>query len=141
MWDGQFVFMSPKFAKIANNDSGKGIKIHGVCRVSRGIPNCIHQVAVTKKEELLRNRGMVKESMIKGDSKCNGLVAVLFYDSKPVYFISNACEKIRWKQKNRRLWHNQRRRNVNAPFYRLNLVDEYNLVMGNVDQSDQLSLQ
>ena len=30
--------------------------------------------------------------MLKGDSKCNGIVAVLFYDSKPVYFISNACE-------------------------------------------------
>ena len=43
------LFMSPKFAKIAKNDSGKGIMIHGVCRVSRGIPNCIHQVAVTKK--------------------------------------------------------------------------------------------
>ena len=36
------LFMSPKFAKISKNDSGKGIMIHGVCRVSRGIPNCIH---------------------------------------------------------------------------------------------------
>ena len=30
---------------------------------------------------------------------------------------------------------------INAPFYRLNLVDEYNLVIGNVDQADQLRLQ
>ena len=30
---------------------------------------------------------------------------------------------------------------VNAPFYCLNLVDEYNLGMGNVDQADQLRLQ
>ena len=93
------LFMSPKFAKIAKNDSGKGIMIHGVCRVSQGIPNGIHQVAVNKKEELLQNRGMVKASMLKGDSKCDGLVAVSFYDSKPVYFIYNECENIRWKQK------------------------------------------
>ena len=63
------IFMLPKFANIAKNDSGKGIMIHGVCRVSRGIPNCIHQVAFTKKEELLRNRGMVKASVLKGDRK------------------------------------------------------------------------
>ena len=85
------LFMSPKYVKIAKNERGKGIMIHGVCRVSREIPNCIHQVAVTKEEELLRNRGMVKASMLKGDSKCDGLVAVSFYDSKTVYFVSNAC--------------------------------------------------
>ena len=28
------LFMSPNFANIAKNDSGKGIMIHGVCRVS-----------------------------------------------------------------------------------------------------------
>ena len=91
----EFFFISPKFAKIAKNDSGKGIMILGVCRVSQGIPNCIHQVAVTKKEELIQNRGMVKAPVLKVDSKCDGLVELLFYDSKPVYFISNACENIR----------------------------------------------
>ena len=49
--------------------------IHDVCRVSRGIPNCVHQVVVTKKEELLRRRGVVKASVLKGDAKCDGLVA------------------------------------------------------------------
>ena len=43
------LFMSPKFAKIAKNDTGKDIMIHGVCRPSRGIPNCILQTTVTKK--------------------------------------------------------------------------------------------
>ena len=135
------LFMSPKFAKIAKNDSGKGVMIHGVCRVSRGIPTCIQQVAVTKKEDLLRNRGIVKASVLKGDAKCDGLVAASLYDSKPVYFISNACERIEWTKKIRRRWHKEKGRNVRAPFYRLNLVDEYNLGMGHVDQSDQLRLQ
>ena len=30
---------------------------------------------------------------------------------------------------------------VNAPFFRLNIVDKYNNGMGNVDQADQLRLQ
>ena len=45
------------------------------------------------------------------------------------------------KKKNRKLWHKEKGMKVNAPFYRLNLVDEYNLGMGNVDQVDQLRLQ
>ena len=89
------LFMSPKFAKIAKNDTGEDIMIHGVCRPSRGIPNCILQTTVTKKKELLKNRGTVKASVLVGESKYKGLVALSFYDSKPVYFISNACENIK----------------------------------------------
>ena len=89
------LFMSPKFAKISKNDTGKDIMIHGVYRPSRGIPNCILQTTVTKKKELLKKRGTVKASVLVGDSKCKGLVALSFYDSKPVYFISNACENIK----------------------------------------------
>ena len=102
------LFMTPKFTKITKNESGKGVMIYGVCRVSRGIPNCIHQVVVTKKEELLRNRDIVKESMLKGDTKYDGLVAASLYDSKPVYFISNLCESIEWKKKKCRLRHKEK---------------------------------
>ena len=82
----------------------------------------------------------MKASVLVGDSKCKCLVVLSFYDSKPVYFISNACEIIKWKKKNRKLWHKEKGKKVNAPFYRLNLVDEYNLGMGNVDQAGQLRL-
>ena len=72
------LFVSPKFAKIAKHDIGKGIMIYGVCRPSRGIPNCILQTTVTKKKELLKNRGTVKAYVLVGDSKCKGLVALSF---------------------------------------------------------------
>jgi len=49
--------------------------------------------------------------------------------------------KYQVKKKNRKLLHKEKGKRVNAPFYRLNLVDEYNLGMGNVDQADQLRLQ
>jgi len=41
----------------------------------------------------------VKAAVLVGDSACQGLVSLSFYDSKPVYFVSNACEKIYWKKK------------------------------------------
>ena len=89
------LFVSPRFTKIAKHGIGKDIMIYGVCRPSRGIPNYILQTTVTKKKELLKNRGIVKASILVGDSICKGLVILYFYDSKPVYFISNAYENIK----------------------------------------------
>ena len=93
------LFMSPKFAKIAHNCSGKNVMIRGVCWPSCGIPQCVTQVALTKKEELLRTRGTVKASVLSGFSFCPNLVVESFYISKPVYFVSNTCEKIEWRKK------------------------------------------
>ena len=60
--------------------------------------------------------GTVKASILVGDSKCSGIVTLSFYDSDSVYFISNACEKIEWTQKNRKLWHKGKGIKMNAPF-------------------------
>ena len=135
------LFMSAKFAKICYLHTGRNVMIHGVCRPSRGVPKCVYQEAVTQKDALLRAKGTVKAATLVGDSTCNNLVALSFYDSKPVYFISNACEKIQWVKKKRKLWHKEKGATVEVPFFRLNIVDEYNYGMGNVDQADQLRLQ
>ena len=135
------LFMSAKFAKIAMNDSGRKVMIHDVCRQNRGIPKSIMQEKVTTKQDVLKNKGTVKAAILVGDSKCTDLVTLSFYDSKPIYFITNACDKICWVRKNRKFWHQQKGRQVNVPFYRLNIVDEYNAGMGNVDIADQLRLQ
>ena len=78
------LFTSPKFAKQALNESGKYVMTHGVCRKSQGIPKCIVQDAVTKKNELLRHRGTLKPAMITGDPKCKYLVVLSLYDTNPV---------------------------------------------------------
>ena len=76
--------ISPKFAKVTLNENGKRIMIHGVCCPSRGIPKCIVQDAVTKKDDILRYNNTVKSTKLIGDSKCEDLVEMSFYDSKPV---------------------------------------------------------
>ena len=135
------LYMSAKFAKVAMIDSEKNVLIHGVTRASRGIPPCITQEAVTKKEDLLRTRGTMKAAVLTGDSDCPGLVATSLYDSKPVYLLSNACTSVQWTEKKRKLWHKANGKYAMVPFYRLNIIDQYNHGMGNVDQADQLRLQ
>ena len=89
------LYMSPKFAKKCFTDTGKEVMIHGVCRPSRGIPKCIQQTEVTKKEEVLKSKNTVKAAELVGDSNCPHLISLSFYDSKPVYFVSNACTKLK----------------------------------------------
>ena len=78
------LLICPKFAKVCMNDSGRRVMIHGVCRKSRGIPKCITQQEVTRKEDLLQCKNTVKAAVLENDSKCKDLVALSFYDSKPV---------------------------------------------------------
>ena len=92
------LYMSAKFAKVAMIDSEKNVLIHGVTRASRGIPPCITQEAVTKKEDLLRTRCTMEAAVLTGDSDCPGLVATSLYDSKPVYLLSNACTSVLLKE-------------------------------------------
>ena len=135
------LYISPKFANVILNQSGKRVMIHGVCRPSRGIPNCIIQETATKKEDIIKSKGTVKCAILTGDPSCKDFVAVSFYDSKPVYFISTACNNVKWVKKQRKLWHQEKGKKVTVPFFRLNIVDEYNNGMGDVDQADQLRLQ
>ena len=47
------LYISPKFANVMLNQSGRRVIIHGVFRPSRGIKKCIVQDKVTKKNVLI----------------------------------------------------------------------------------------
>ena len=64
------LYISPKFAKISYNNSGKKVMIHGVCCQSRGILQCILQDKVSRKEDLLRSKGTVKAVILENDMFC-----------------------------------------------------------------------
>ena len=135
------LFMSAKFAKFAKCAQNPSVLIHGVTRSSgRGIPACLEQKIVNKKDDLLSTRGTLKVAKLVGDPDCQ-LVAASLYDSKPVYLLSASAETVEWKKKDRKLYHKELGKKVSSPFYRLNLIDDYNKHMGNVDIADQLRLQ
>ena len=109
-----------------------------VRRDNRGVPKYIKQSSVTKKNEIEKVRGTLKVAHLKGDDKIKGLVALSLYDSKPFYMMSNACDKVEWTQKSRKIWRKDTQRLVAMKFHRVNIVDEYNYHMNNVDVADQL---
>lgn len=113
--------------------------IYGVVRSDgRGVPKCIAQKEMTRREDKIRARGTLKVAHLKGDSTIDGLLAISYYDSKPFYMMSNATNCIEWIQKKRKVWRKDQQMNVSMTYHRLNVIDEYNYNMNNVDIADQL---
>ena len=132
------LYMSAKLCRLAYSMEQK-VMIHGVTRPSlRGIPPIVKQEEVKRKEDLEKVRHTVKAAVLKGDSVIQNLVAVSLYDTKPVYFLSSACEGIKWITKARKVYDQRKQSTFKMDFHRLNIVDFYNLNMGSVDQADQL---
>ena len=132
------LYMSAKFCRLAYSMEQK-VMVHGVTRPSlRGIPPAIKQDEVKKKKELASVRHTVKAAVLKGDEVCKDLVSISLYDTKPVYFLTNACGELNWVMKEKKVYDAVKKKTVKLPFYRLNVVDFYNNNMGNVDLADQL---
>ena len=90
------------------------------------------------KDELARVRGTVKVAKLVGDEHIQGLLAVSVYDTKPVYVLTNAISQVKWISKERKLYDKTQNKKVPAPFYRLNVINNYNYNMNNVDIANQL---
>ena len=48
--------------------------------------------------EIHQVHGTVKAAVLGGDSEMPDLIAVSYYDQKPVHFLSTICESIKWIQ-------------------------------------------
>lgn len=93
------LYISARFVRFAWMSEQK-VMISGVARKSgRGLPSCVYQEEVTKKEDIIRAKWTVKAAVLKGDPMVPGMVAISIYDSKPFYMISNACEQVKWIKK------------------------------------------
>ena len=91
--------MSAAFGKVAFASRNK-VLVSGVCRTGmRGVPQCVLQKEVDKKDDVVSVRGTVKAAVLEGDPACPEMVAVSVYDNKPVHFISMACDSIKWVEK------------------------------------------
>ena len=113
--------------------------VFGVTKKSgRGIPACIIQQEETTKDKIEKARGTLKVAMFVGDKKIQGLVALSYYDTKPFYMLTNAAENVEFVTKKRKIFDKSTNTMKDAPFYRLNVINDYNNNMNNVDIADQL---
>ena len=92
------LYMSAYFALLCQQ-STNNVKIHGVTRLDKkGIPSCVLQDVVQNKELASKVKGTVKVAVLHGEDRCRDLLAISYYDSKPVYFISNVMKKVRFSK-------------------------------------------
>ena len=76
--------------------------------------------------------------MLQGDEQCPDLVASSIYDTRPVHFLSMACDKIKWIPKVKKVYNVDTGGVENLAFLQLNQIDDYNNTMGGMDIADQL---
>ena len=104
------LYNSTKLCRLAYGMPQK-VMVHGVTRPSlRGIPSIIKQDIVTRKSDLVQVRHTVKVAVLKGDAVCNDMVAVSIYDTKPVYMLSMACDKVGWVKKEKKVYDSEKKR-------------------------------
>jgi len=117
----------------------KRFMFHGVVREKgRGVPGCLYQKKETTKLAVSQATWMLKVYTIKGDAAISGIVAISLYDSKPFYFMSNACEEVKWKKMTRQVWYRDLQKMVEMLVFCLNLIHYFNHGMNDVDLVDQV---
>ena len=132
------LYLSAKFAKASFMHKNK-VRISGPTRKSgRGLPQCVLQEEKTSPSEIRQVRGTVKAAVLEGDSEMPDLVAVSYYDQKPVHFLSTICESIKWIQCEKKVYCVETDQVESMKFLRLNVNNDYNNDMGGCDIADQL---
>ena len=87
------LYLSAKFARASFTHKNK-VRISGPTQKSgRGLPQCVLQEEKTSPLEICQVHGTVKAAVLEGDSEMPDLVAVSYYDQKPVHFLSTIVRK------------------------------------------------
>jgi len=112
-----------------------------VCRTAnRGLPELVIQEEKKTPTEQEKVRGNIKGAKLIGDTNFKDLIAISFYHTKPVNFMSMACESVQLIKKEQKVFDKSKGKLVKQTFLRLNINDQYNCKMGDADISDQLWL-
>ena len=82
--------------------------------------------------------GTVKGAVLEGDSEILDMVAVSYYDQKPVHFLSTICKSIKWIQCEKPAYCVEMDQVETLKFLCLNIITDYNHDMGGVDIANQL---
>ena len=132
------LYLSARFAKAAWAHSNK-VRFSGPTKKSgHGLPKCVIQEEVKKAEAIHAVWGTVKAAVLEGDDEVPGLLAVSYYDQKPVHFLSTVCKNIKWVQCEKKVYCVETEQVETMMFLWLSINNEYNYGMGGVDIVDQL---
>ena len=80
----------------------------------------------------------MEAAVLDGVPDLPGLAAMLFYDTKPVHFLSMCCNAIEWIHKTRQLYDPKTQMMRDAHLLQINVKDSYNYNMNSVEPSEQL---
>ena len=80
----------------------------------------------------------LKVATLKGNLSTSGIVEFSLHDNKPFYFMSNSCEIFKWNKMTRKEWSKLKNRMVEMPFFRFNLIHDYNIGMNAIYLADQI---
>ena len=79
----------------------------GAYHSSQELSKSIVQDSVKKKREIRSLKGTNKCAILVDDEKCKDLIMMSFYNSKRIYFISNAYQKVQCIKKPRNFQHKE----------------------------------
>ena len=80
----------------------------------------------------------MKAAVLDRDPNVPNLVAVSYYDQKPVHFLSTICESIHWIQCQKQVYCSETQQLETLKFLQLYVNNDSNHDMGGVDITDQL---
>lgn len=103
----------------------------------RDVPKFIKEEDVTTEEALATLCSTLKVADLVDNTNVKGFVAISLYDSKPVCVMPTAGDKIFWVKKDRQAFDKNKQQLISAPFYRVNIIDGYIHIIGNVDIAGQ----
>ena len=104
----------------------------------KGVPTFVHQDKFQNEQRAEEEKGTIKVAKLVGEPKCKDLLAISYYNSKPVYFLSTVLSTVKWDENQKKVYSKALNKMVNAKFLRPNFVNDYNFNMNSVDQADQL---
>ena len=82
---------------------------------------------------------MTKVAVLTGDPDCPNVITFSMYDMKLVHFLSTACTRLKWREKEKRVYNKDAMDSVMMKFLHAEVYDDYNNEMNNVDIADQLT--
>mmetsp|Transcript_5865 Transcript_5865/g.6106 ORF Transcript_5865/g.6106 Transcript_5865/m.6106 type:complete len:171 (+) Transcript_5865:1469-1981(+) len=98
------LYMSALFVLRSLNLSN-AVKIHGVtCPWLKSVPLCIHQEKYVCEKRAEEAKVTIEVAKLVGDAKFKDLLAISYYDSKPIYLLTTVVGKVKWDENQKRVY-------------------------------------